>query len=156
MRAGRGEGESEFVVGAPVRVTEHLVFVDDEEFRPALVQEPAALGLQGSDDHARVGPQVHVACANAHVPASGAPFGIFVVGQRAGRHREHGLSFERGIKQLEDVCLTRAGGSVDDHVASGAQGADGLLLPQVGDAEAGFEGFQRTRRRRILSPAHAR
>ena len=153
MRAGRGEGEGEFVVGPAVRVAEHLVFVDDEQLRPAPVQEPAALGFQGGDDHAGVGAQVHVARADAHVPTGGAPLGVLVVGQRAGRHREHGLPLERGVQQLEDVRFTCAGGGVDNHVAPGAQGADCLLLPQVGDAETGFEGFQGARRRKPGSRA---
>ena len=112
----------------------------------ASVQEAAALGFERGDDHAGVGPFVHVARADAHVPAGGAPFGELVVGQRAGGHGEHGLTLERGIEQLEDVRLARAGRRVDDHVAARAQGGDRLLLPEIGDAQTGFERFQKNRR----------
>ena len=129
-----------------MRIAEHLVFVDDEQARAASVQQRAALGFERGDDHAGVGPFVDIARADPHVPTGGAPFGELVVGQRAGGHREDGLALERGVEQLEDVRLARAGRGVDDGVASRAQGEDRLLLPEIGDAQAGFERFQKNRR----------
>ena len=43
---GGREGEGEFVVGAPVRVAEHLVFVDDEQARAASAQRACRAGFR--------------------------------------------------------------------------------------------------------------
>ena len=93
---GGREREGEFVVRAPVRVAEHLVFVDDEQLRPASVQEGAALGFERGDDHAGIGAFVDIARADTHVPTGGAPLGELVVRQRAGGHGEDGLPLSVG------------------------------------------------------------
>jgi hypothetical protein len=45
-----------------------------------------------------------------------------------------------GQKELEDVGLSRARRRVDDDIPTLAQGADGLLLPEIGDEQGLEEG----------------
>ena len=78
-----------------------------------------------------------VAGGDADVPAARAPFGEFVVGQRAGRHGVDGLAAVLALvgPELEDQRLARAGGRLHDDVLALAQGGHGLLLPEVGHGD---------------------
>ena len=82
----RRQCDSEFVVQAAVRITEHLVFVHDKQSGPIASNEFVLLRLQrcyqdGSGEIVR-----KVAGGNANFPAPSTPFCQFVIGQRPRRH----------------------------------------------------------------------
>jgi hypothetical protein len=129
------QGDGQLVVEASVSVTQHLVFVHDEEARPVALNEAVLLGLQRGHQHGRAQILRQVARGNAYVPASGTPLGQLVIGQRTSRYSVNGLAAILALvgPDLEDERLTGSGGGLDDYVLALAQGADGLLLPEVGN-----------------------
>ena len=124
------------------RVADHLVFVDHEKLRPVATQEAGALRFERGDDDLGIEVQGEIAGRDADIPAAGAPFGELVVRECAGRDGEDGLAFERGIEQLENVSLARAGGRLDNHVLARLQSAHRFLLPEIGDDQVDLEPLQ--------------
>ena len=90
-------------------------------------------GFEGGDDDGGVGRDGQVAGGDADAPAAGAPFGVFVVGQGAGRHGEDRAAGEVALldEAFENMGFPGAGGRVHDRVPSRLQGAHGLSLPGV-------------------------
>jgi hypothetical protein len=74
-----------------------------------------------------------VARNNTHAPTAGAPFGVFVVGERAGGDGEKGAAGKVGLLDpaLENVGFSGPSGCVDHDIAAGIKGADGISLPAV-------------------------
>ena len=149
----RRERERQLVMHAAHRIGDHLIFVDDEKLRPVAPQKTRALSFQGGDENLRAEIQRQIAGRDADIPAARAPFREFVIGQRARRHRENGLPFQRRIKQLEDVGLPRTGRRLDDDVFPIAQRPDGLLLPEIGDHQIDFESLRH--RAKLMGSAQA-
>ena len=137
LRLRRRQGHGELVIQAAVEVAEHLVLVHDQQGGAVALDEAVLLRLQRGDQHGGAEVFRQVARGDADVPAARAPFGELVVGQRAGRHRVDGLPAILALvgPELEDQRLARPGRRLDDHVLALAQGADGLLLPEVGDRD---------------------
>ena len=129
-----GEGEDgAFVVVTAEGVGEPLVFVDDVEGGVG----GELLGLEGGDDEGGVGVVGEVAGGDADAPPLAGPLGEFVVGEGAGGDGVDDLAGSAALLEelLEDEGLARAGGGLDDDVVAGGEGADGLGLPGVGEAE---------------------
>ena len=94
-------------------------------------QKTGTLRFERSDKHFRVGINGQIAGRDAHIPATGAPFSELVVGEGAGGNSEDRLPLERGIEQLENVGLARAGRRLHNDIPSALQGAHRLLLPEI-------------------------
>jgi hypothetical protein len=118
-------------------------------------------GFEGGDDERGRGVDGDVAGDDAHAPAAGAPFGVFVVGEGAGGDGEQRAAGEIRLlgPALEDVGFAGAGGCVDHNVAAGLEGTDRLGLPAVGEDEflkagesVGQHGIERARARRRVKP----
>ena len=102
------------------------------------MDQAVLLRLEGGDEDGCGKVVGEVAGGDADVPFPGAPFGEFVVGEGAGGDGVDGLAAiaaEVG-PEFEDQGFAGAGGRVDDDVLAGAEGGDGLLLPEVGDHDA--------------------
>ena len=136
-RLRRGHGDGQLVVQAPVRIGEHLIFVDHQQRRAVAADEPVFLCLQRGDDDGRVEIFAEVTGRDADVPATRSPFGQFVIGQSAGGDGVDGLAVGLAVvgPQLEDQRLARTGRRVDDDILARAQRGHGLLLPQVRDRD---------------------
>ncbi len=139
LRFRRREGERQFVMHAPHRVGDHLIFVDHEKARTVPAQEAGTLCFQGRDHDPGIEIQGQIAGRNADVPATRAPFRELVVRQRSRGHGEDRLPFEGRVEQLKNEGLARAGRRLDDHVLPIAERVDGLLLPEIRDDEIYFE-----------------
>ena len=137
LRLRRRQRHGQFVIQAAVQVAEHLVFVHHQQGGAVALDEAVLLRFQRGDQHGRAEILRQVAGGDADIPAAGAPFGELVVGQRAGGHGVDGLPAILALvgPELEDQRLAGAGGRLHDHVLALAQGADGLLLPEVGDRD---------------------
>ncbi len=131
LRVRRREREREFVVNAAHRIADHLIFVDHQKLRTLAPKKARALRFQSGDDHFRVCIQRQIASRDADIPPARAPFGELVVRERARRHGENCLPFQRRVEQLEDVSFARAGRRLHDDVAAIAQSAHGFLLPKI-------------------------
>ena len=86
MRLRRRQRHREFIVQAAVRVAEHLILVHDEQRWPIAFDQPALLSFERGDEDRRVEIFGEIAGSDADVPAARAPFGEFVIRQRASRH----------------------------------------------------------------------
>jgi len=140
LGGGFGEGEDEFVVHAADGVAEHLVFVHDEEVGAFGAEEAAFLGFEGGDDDGGVEVVGDVAGGDADVPAGGAPFVEFVVGEGAGGDGEDGVAAAALLhEELEDEGFAGAGGSVDDDIPPRLEMTHRLLLPEVGNLQGDFK-----------------
>ena len=64
-------------------IGDQLVFVNDEQARTFATQKSRALCFQRRNDDARVEIQGEIAGRDPNIPAAGAPFREFVVGERA-------------------------------------------------------------------------
>ena len=137
LRLGRCEGEGEFVIQAAVGVAEHLIFIHDEQGRAFSANEAALLRFERGDEDGGLEIFREVAGGDADVPAAGAPFGEFVVGERARRDGVNGLAaiFSLLRPEFEDEGFARASRGVDDDITTRAQRGDGLLLPEVGHGD---------------------
>ncbi len=67
-----------------------------------------------------------IAGGDTDVPSSRPPFGQFIICERARRHGENRLAFQRWIKQFEDVGLSRTGWRLNDDIFSVTQSAEPL------------------------------
>ena len=133
----RSESEGKFVIKSAVGVADHLVFVHDEQGGAVALDEAVLLRLQRGDENRGVQVFRKVAGGDADIPAAGAPFRQFVIGERAGGNGVDGLAavFAAVGPKLKNQGLARAGGSLDDDVLAFAQSGDGLLLPEVRDGD---------------------
>jgi hypothetical protein len=137
LGVGWGEGDGQFVVQAAILIGEHLVFVDDEEAGAVAVDEAVLLGFEGGDEDGGGEVVGEIAGGDTDVPAAGAPFGEFVIGEGAGGDGVDGLAAVLAVigPEFEDEGLAGAGGGMDDDVLSCAEGDHGFLLPEVGDGD---------------------
>ena len=78
-----------------------------------------------------------IASGDADLPAAPAPLGEFIVRQRASWDGVNRLAarLARMGPQLEDQCLARAGGRLDDDVLAFPKRSHGLLLPEIGHSD---------------------
>ena len=133
----RRQGDGEFVIKAAVRVTEHLILVDDEQHRAVALYEAVLLSFERGDDYGRTEIFSQVAGGDADIPAARTPFSEFVVRECAGGNGVNSLTaiFALLGPQLKDECLAGAGRGLDDHVLAGTQSRYCLLLPKVRDGD---------------------
>ena len=136
LGGGWGDGQDGFVGRPATGVGQHLVLIDHQQVRVAAFEEPMALCLQGRHDDRGAEVGADVPGRDAHVPAEGEPFGPLVVGQGPGRHRVDRLAAVAAAdEQFEDVGLAGARRGLDDDVLALPEGAEGVLLPEVGEGE---------------------
>ena len=135
LGVGRRQRNGDLVVQPALRVGDHLVFVDDQQRRAFAADEPVFLGLERGDEHGRGKVLGQVAGGDADIPAARPPLGQLVVGQGPRRHGVDCLPARPALvgPDLENEGLARARRCLHDDVPALAQGADGLLLPEVGD-----------------------
>lgn len=136
---GWSKGDGTFIVAAARGVGDHLVFVDDEDGRTFTANEALDLCFQSGDEYGGVDIFREIAGGNADIPFGVLPFRVFVIGEGAGRNGVDGLAFEfevtRLVEEFEDVGFAGAGGGADNHVGTGSEMIDGLMLPEIGEFE---------------------
>ena len=74
LRVRRRERQRQFVIEATVRITNHLVFIDHQEFGSFTADKPSLLCFQRRHQHRRIKILGKIAGGNADIPASRAPF----------------------------------------------------------------------------------
>ena len=139
---------------APVRIGQPLVFVHDQQLEGgpcpyeipgwwwwiedtpgshAFFLEAALHRLQGCHDHRRIRREGDIAGHDAHLPATGAPFGELVVRKGPGWYGEKGSTTEVRLLQppFKNVGFPRSCRGIDDHVAPGFQRLNSLGLPAI-------------------------
>src|SRR5437870_7618752 len=115
LRVSRRQGDRQFVVQSTVGITEHLVFIYDEQCRSVAADETILLRLERSHEDGCVEIFREITSSDSDIPAAGAPLGKFVIGQGAGRDRVDRLAaiFALIRPELENQSFTGARGRLD-------------------------------------------